>query len=176
MRIYKIVIDTNVIISALRSKRGASYKLVSNIDSDKFIANISVPLLIEYESVAKRGELEVTNQAIDDILDFSGDEEQIGKPVANDLRQGIATLPVMLFDQKEPKHPTILKAVRREKVSDEEILEIVELIRSSGCVDASVDEARRYAQQAQASLETLPDNPYRQAMHGLAEYTVTRDI
>lgn len=115
-------------------------------------------------------------QIVDDILDFSGDEEQIGKPVANDLRQGIATLPVMLFDQKEPKHPTILKAVRREKVSDEEILEIVELIRSSGCVDASLEEARRYAQQAQASLETLPDNPYRQAMYGLAEYTVTRDI
>ena len=70
MRIYKIVIDTNVFISALRSKQGASYKLVSNIDSDKFIANISVPLVIEYESVAKREELEVTNQAIDDILDF----------------------------------------------------------------------------------------------------------
>ena len=115
-------------------------------------------------------------QIIDDILDFKGDEEHIGKPVANDLRQGIATLPVMLFNQKEPNHPTILKAVRREKVSDDEILEVVELIRASGCVDASMEEARRYVQQAHAALDDLPDNLYRQAMHGLADYTVTRDI
>lgn len=70
MKTYKIVIDTNVIISALRSKSGASYKLLSNIDSDKFIVNISVPLIIEYESVAKRGDLGLANQTIDDILDF----------------------------------------------------------------------------------------------------------
>ena len=94
-------------------------------------------------------------QIIDDILDFKGDEEHIGKPVANDLRQGIATLPVMLFNQKEPDHPTVLKAVRREKISDDEILEVVEQIRVSGCVDASMVEAQRYAQQAQAALKCL---------------------
>ncbi len=115
-------------------------------------------------------------QVIDDILDFKGDEDHIGKPVANDLRQGIATLPVMLFNKKEPNHPTILKAVRREKVSDEEILAVVDKIRGSGCVEASMEEARRFAQQAQAALENLPDNPYRQSMHGIADYTVTRDI
>jgi len=115
-------------------------------------------------------------QIIDDILDFKGDEDHIGKPVANDLRRGIATLPVMLFNQKEPNHPTILKAVRRENVSDEEILEVVELIRASGCVDASMEEARRYVQQAHAALDGLPTNPYQQAMHGLADYTITRDI
>ena len=115
-------------------------------------------------------------QIMDDILDFKGDEEHIGKPVANDLRQGIATLPVMLFNQKEPNHPTILKAVRREKVSDDEILEVVDLIRASGCVEGSLDEARRYVKQAQVALAKLPDNSYRRAMHGLAEYTVTRDI
>jgi geranylgeranyl pyrophosphate synthase len=115
-------------------------------------------------------------QIVDDILDFKGDEEHIGKPVANDLRQGIVTLPVMLFNQKEPNYPTILKAVRRDKVSDDEILAVVELIRASGCVEASLNEARRYVEQAQAALAKLPDNPYRQAMRGLAEYTVTRDI
>lgn len=45
-----IVIDTNVIISALRSQRGASYKLLSLIDTKKYVANISVPLVYEYES------------------------------------------------------------------------------------------------------------------------------
>jgi geranylgeranyl pyrophosphate synthase len=115
-------------------------------------------------------------QIVDDILDFRGDEDLIGKPVANDLRQGIATLPVMLFNEKSPDHPTILKAVRRERVSDEEILAVVDQIRASSCVEAAMEEARRFARQAQADLEILPDNAYRQAMHGLADYAVARDI
>ena len=115
-------------------------------------------------------------QVIDDILDFKGDEEHLGKPVANDLRQGIATLPVMLFNEQQPNHPTILKAVRRERVSDEEIVEIVGRIRASGCVEASMEEARRFAAQAQAALERLPDNEYRRAMHAIVDYAVDRDV
>lgn len=115
-------------------------------------------------------------QIVDDILDFRGDEERIGKPVANDLRQGIATLPVMLFAAESPDHPTILKAVRREPVAEADILTIVEQIRASGYLDGAMAEARRYARQAQAALESLPDNIYRQSMHGLADYTIDRDI
>lgn len=115
-------------------------------------------------------------QVVDDILDFKGDEDHIGKPVANDLRQGIATLPVMLFNEKKPNHPTILKAVRKDFVNDAEILDVVNQIRASGCVEASMEEAVRFARQAQAALEKLPDTPYRQAMYGLADYTITRDI
>jgi geranylgeranyl pyrophosphate synthase len=115
-------------------------------------------------------------QVVDDILDFQGDEDRIGKPVANDLRQGIATLPVMCFAKKSPDHSIILKAVRREPVSDEEILEVVEQIRESGCIEEAMEEARHFARQAQADLEVLPDNAYRQAMHELADYAVVRDI
>lgn len=69
---YQIVIDTNVWIAALRSKRGASHKLLSLIDSGKFEMNISVPLVLEYEDAAKRlvGEIPLTARDIDDILDF----------------------------------------------------------------------------------------------------------
>jgi geranylgeranyl pyrophosphate synthase len=115
-------------------------------------------------------------QIVDDILDFRGDEEQMGKPVANDLRQGIATLPVMLYNQKSPGNTTILKAVRRERVSDEELLAVVDKIRASGSVEESLTEARRFIAQAQAALQPLPDNQYRRAMAGIADYTVTRDI
>ncbi len=115
-------------------------------------------------------------QIVDDILDFRGDEDLIGKPVANDLRQGIATLPVLLFNEKSPNHPTILKAVRREPVNDKEIVAVVEQIRASGCVETAMDEARGLASQAQTYLQELPDNPYRRSMHGLADYTVARDL
>jgi geranylgeranyl pyrophosphate synthase len=70
-------------------------------------------------------------QIVDDVLDFRGDEDRIGKPVANDLRQGIATLPVMLFSEKSPAHPTILKAVHREPISDNEVRAVVTALATS---------------------------------------------
>jgi predicted nucleic acid-binding protein len=68
----QIVADTNVFVTALRSQFGASYKLLSLIDKDVYQLNLSVPLVLEYEEVAKRmiGEISLTEQEIDDILDF----------------------------------------------------------------------------------------------------------
>jgi putative PIN family toxin of toxin-antitoxin system len=69
---YQIVIDTNVIISALRSSQGEAYQLVNQIDMGLFEINLSVPLLLEYEDVTKRllDDLSLSNQEIDDILDY----------------------------------------------------------------------------------------------------------
>ena len=67
----KIVIDTNVLVSALRSRRGASFKLVSALPSDKFAIAISVPLVFEYEDALKRLESSaITEQDIGDFIDF----------------------------------------------------------------------------------------------------------
>ena len=68
----KIVIDTNVLFAALRSSRGASYKLVSLLPSGRFSIAISVPLIIEYEDVLRRGKLpaSISEKDISDFLDF----------------------------------------------------------------------------------------------------------
>jgi putative PIN family toxin of toxin-antitoxin system len=67
----KIVIDTNVLVAALRSRRGASFKLVSALPSDKFAIAISVPLVFEYEDALKRLESSaITEQDIGDFIDF----------------------------------------------------------------------------------------------------------
>jgi len=67
----KIVIDTNVLVAALRSRRGASFKLVSFLPSNKFSIVISVPLVFEYEDVLKRQESSaITEQDIGDFIDF----------------------------------------------------------------------------------------------------------
>lgn len=72
MNPLQIVLDTNVIYAALRSKRGASYRLLSLLDSDKFEINLSVPLVIEYEDVLKRkiDSLTFTERKIDQFLDY----------------------------------------------------------------------------------------------------------
>jgi putative PIN family toxin of toxin-antitoxin system len=68
----RIVVDTSVFVSALRSRRGASFKLLSLIDSGKFIVNISVPLILEYEEAAKRQARQtgLSFSDIDEILDY----------------------------------------------------------------------------------------------------------
>jgi putative PIN family toxin of toxin-antitoxin system len=68
----KVVIDTNVFIAALRSKRGASHLLFSLLDSGKFAMHISVPLILEYEEVAIRQlpHLLLDEQDIHAILDY----------------------------------------------------------------------------------------------------------
>ena len=68
----RIVIDTNVFISALRSRRGASFKLLSMLGGSAFDISVSVPLVLEYEALAKRQAraLGLDSTTIDDILDY----------------------------------------------------------------------------------------------------------
>lgn len=72
MKKPQIVIDTNVVVSALRSQRGASYKLMMEIGNGEFDINVSVPLVLEYEDAAKRviGQIRLKRRDIDDVLDY----------------------------------------------------------------------------------------------------------
>lgn len=68
----KIVIDTNILFATLKSRRGASYKLISLLPNERFSIAISVPLIIEYEDVLRRGKLpaSITEKDISDFIDF----------------------------------------------------------------------------------------------------------
>ena len=72
MSAVQVVVDTNVFVTALRSKKGASYKLLQLIKKELFQINLSVPLALEYEAVAKRtiGEITLDEKEVDNILDF----------------------------------------------------------------------------------------------------------
>src|SRR4030042_3811512 len=68
----RVVVDTNVLVSALRSQRGASFRLLSRVDSGSFQICVSVPLILEYEAAAKRlcrpGGL--SRRTVDTIVDY----------------------------------------------------------------------------------------------------------
>ncbi|MDX2041444.1 MAG: putative toxin-antitoxin system toxin component, PIN family [Acidobacteriota bacterium] len=70
MKAPQIVIDTNVVIAAQRSKRGASSKLMSLIGTGRFGLHISVPLILEYEEILLREgmQLGLTSRDVDDLL------------------------------------------------------------------------------------------------------------
>ncbi len=65
----RIIIDTNVIVAAMRSSRGASFRLLSLFRSGAYRLAISVPLVLEYEDVLGRGGMPINPSAVDAILD-----------------------------------------------------------------------------------------------------------
>ena len=72
MKCPRVVVDTNVLVSALRSKRGASHRLLLLVDSGKFEMCLSTAVLLEYEEVCKRlaGDFGLEESDVDDVLDY----------------------------------------------------------------------------------------------------------
>ena len=72
MRPAQVVLDTNILVTALRSKRGASFKLISLIDKGPFKVNLSVSLVFQYEEILRRQRrsLHVNQDDIADFLDY----------------------------------------------------------------------------------------------------------
>jgi predicted nucleic acid-binding protein len=68
---YQIVLDTNVLVAAMRSKLGASYRLLSSLGDTRWRLNLTVPIALEYEAVLKRDHraLGITEEEIDNLLD-----------------------------------------------------------------------------------------------------------
>jgi len=72
VRTYRIVIDTNVLVSALRSRNGSSFRLISIIDDERLKVAISVPLVLEYEDAIKRNKsgIKLTKGEVEAVLDY----------------------------------------------------------------------------------------------------------
>jgi geranylgeranyl pyrophosphate synthase len=113
-------------------------------------------------------------QIVDDVLDFQGDEEVLGKPVASDLREGIVTLPVLYFLREHPDDDRVA-AVVRDGGDEELVREVVAAIREAGAVDQALERASSFVAQSQVALSNLPEGETRDTLHALADYTISRD-
>ena len=65
-----IILDTNVLLTALKSSRGTSFRLLAGLADNRYRLHVSTPLVAEYEAVLKRGHLSLSDVQIDDIIDF----------------------------------------------------------------------------------------------------------
>ena len=113
-------------------------------------------------------------QLVDDALDFSSDAETMGKPVASDLRLGLVTLPALYYMEHSPDDERVELLQRGDELPDEEVDVLVEDIRLSGGVQATMDEAETHIQDALECLQAMPEGEERQALAELAEYVVAR--
>lgn len=121
-------------------------------------------------------EIGMAFQIVDDILDFTGEQATMGKPVANDLRNGLVTLPALYYIESHPDDADIATVLHSD-FCDEACLErILNAIRSSGAIQLSLNEAKQSVDRALAALNNIPDSRERQALTDLALYIVSRDI
>ena len=111
-------------------------------------------------------------QIVDDILDFTGDEAEMGKPVGSDLMQGTLTLPSLLLMERYPRSNPVQKYFARP--SKERLTQAVEMIRASDIPEESYDMARRFSLSARGALVALPDTPDRQTLLDLADSILER--
>lgn len=113
-------------------------------------------------------------QIVDDILDFVGDEGDLGKPIGSDLRQGIITLPTIYFLEAHLGGETVTRVLSSRDGGDDEVRAAVEMIKESGAIESSTAEAKSFAARSRDALSILPHNDYRQAMLDLADFVVER--
>jgi geranylgeranyl pyrophosphate synthase len=113
-------------------------------------------------------------QIVDDILDFTGNEGDLGKPVGSDLRQGIVTLPAIYFLEAHPEDETVTRLLSSRDAGGHEVHAAVEIIKGSEAIESSTAEAKRFAAKSRDALSILPHNDYRQAMLDLADFVVER--
>ncbi|MEE9219015.1 MAG: polyprenyl synthetase family protein [Acidobacteriota bacterium] len=116
-------------------------------------------------------------QLVDDLLDFTADEQVLGKPVLSDLKEGKLTLPLIYLLQEagaEAREP--IAAVLRERgFRSEHKEQILDLVRRHGTLERARARARAFAETSRKHLELFEDGPERQTLFDIPDYILRRD-
>ncbi len=115
-------------------------------------------------------------QIVDDVLDFTGKQTQLGKPVGNDLQQGLFTLPVLLYVERYPDDPDYLALLKTQDGNHPAASRLIESIRRSSVIDDALAEARDLAGEAQLALKDVSYSRYVDALSSIADMIINRKV
>jgi heptaprenyl diphosphate synthase len=118
----------------------------------------------------------VAFQLSDDLLDVAADPAESGKLPGTDLREGVATLPVLLLARSaEPDDAALLAELTGDLSDDRDLRAAVTRLGTSAVMAEAREVARQWAADAREVAEQLPDLPVRAALESLSDYVVSRD-
>lgn len=121
--------------------------------------------------------LGIAFQLVDDLLDYTADEEVLGKPVGEDLRDGKITLPIMYMMQRagEPARDLVRGIVRDRSMTPEIWREVSRLLVEHRAIEAAYEKATEYGARAKTYLDVFPRTRERDALMTLPDYVLARD-
>jgi geranylgeranyl pyrophosphate synthase len=153
-------------------------KTASLFETASAAAGLLTPVSVDdYELLRQYGyEIGMAFQMVDDILDFTGQQATMGKPVASDLRQGLITLPALYYLETNPGDPLFQEMLRSNFYDEDRIGKLLESIRNSGAIQKSLNEANQAIARGLHALYQLPETPERRALEDLGHYIVEREI
>lgn len=116
-------------------------------------------------------------QIADDVLDYQGSEDEIGKPIGHDIAEGFATLPLMLAMEDAAIAPEISRLLHSgRELSHAEAQQIVDLVRASRGPERALERARELSSEARRQLESLSAGQAGGALAALTNYVVSRKL
>ncbi|HLA07804.1 MAG TPA: polyprenyl synthetase family protein [Anaerolineales bacterium] len=129
------------------------------------------------ESMRSYGyEVGMAFQIVDDILDFTGDQTKVGKPIGSDLLNGLVTLPAIYFAEEHPDDEDVLSLPGGGWKDTARVQRLVDNIRRNAAIEKAMDEAQQAVHRALGALEESPASPEKDALEDLANYIVDRNI
>ncbi|MGL5378690.1 polyprenyl synthetase family protein [Clostridium sp.] len=111
-------------------------------------------------------------QIIDDILDYEGNDESIKKSAANDLKQGIYTLPLIYAHKNNPK--VFKEYIGKELYSNQDIKEVISLVKENNGIVEARGLAEKYMKKCFKQIDSLPENEYKYILKDIAEGLLLR--
>jgi len=115
-------------------------------------------------------------QIIDDILDFTGEQATVGKPVGSDLRNGLVTLPAIYYIEEHPKNPDAVPFLEGNCPEPDQIENLIQSIRSSNAISRAHADAVSYVKHGLAQISRIPQSAESQSLIDLAEFIIAREI
>ncbi|NPA52887.1 MAG: polyprenyl synthetase family protein [Aquificae bacterium] len=117
-------------------------------------------------------------QIIDDLLDYIGNKNKVGKPVFNDLREGKVTYPLLSIKDKlsQDEKEFVKKTIRTQNPDEKHIEKVVNMVIDKGGVENSLGKAKEYVNKAIRELDIFPQNEYFSNLRKLAKYIVEREF
>jgi octaprenyl-diphosphate synthase len=113
-------------------------------------------------------------QLVDDVLDYSGDTQEIGKNLGDDLAEGKPTLPLIYAMQHgTPKQAAVIRAAI-EQGDINRFTEVLQIVQQTGALEYTRQQARSEAELASAEIANVPDSQYKRSLLELAGVAATR--
>ncbi len=167
----------------VRTTEAEYYRIISNktssliacgCDSGAYLSSRSVETACRFGAFGEK--LGMAFQITDDILNFTGDEDVIGKPRGNDFREGTVTLPLIhaLRNASDAGNRRVEQLMETEW-SDGVCDEIVDFVHAHDGIGYARNRALEYAEEAKAILAGEPENPSKRALLNMVDYAIERD-